>query len=215
MMAIIISCTSVARDAFESHVRKVARMGRPFPTFPDGAALRTMVGSHAMEFAPGSQSVSSWRPGRSLGHWSRRVRGRPWSSCPLWRCWGARSLSVPTLAGFVQRGHGPKACSRRRRVNCSSIGGGLDFLCRDVLSCGGGMCDFPLETAGDSHCLCHGRWRIRDRLMALYCYYLGFRRQVEDNRDTRCRVPCSDVPSSWEFLASQRVRRLRLFCSKV
>jgi hypothetical protein len=45
MMAIIISCTSVARDAFEiGHVRKMALMGRPFPTFPDGAALRTMVG---------------------------------------------------------------------------------------------------------------------------------------------------------------------------
>jgi hypothetical protein len=44
MMAIIISCTAVARDAFEiGHVRKIAMMGRPFPTFPDGAALRAMV----------------------------------------------------------------------------------------------------------------------------------------------------------------------------
>jgi hypothetical protein len=53
MMAIIIACTSVARDAFEiGHVRKVTLMGRPCPTFPDGVALRTMVGNHAMQFGP-------------------------------------------------------------------------------------------------------------------------------------------------------------------
>ncbi len=44
MMAIIISCTAVARDAFEiGHVQKIAMMGRPFPTFPNGAALRAMM----------------------------------------------------------------------------------------------------------------------------------------------------------------------------
>lgn len=53
MMAIIISCTSVARDAFEiGHVRKVALMGKPMPTFPDGAALRRMLGSHAAQVGP-------------------------------------------------------------------------------------------------------------------------------------------------------------------
>ena len=44
MMAIIISCTAVARDAFEiGHVRWLQQRGRPFATFPDGAALRAMV----------------------------------------------------------------------------------------------------------------------------------------------------------------------------
>src|SRR5262245_19310573 len=53
MMAIIISCTSVARDAFEiGHVRKVALMGRPFPTFPDGRSLRRMVSEVASGFVP-------------------------------------------------------------------------------------------------------------------------------------------------------------------
>jgi hypothetical protein len=53
MMAIIISCTSVARDAFEiGHVRKIALMGKPMPTFPDGAALRQMLGSHAVQIGP-------------------------------------------------------------------------------------------------------------------------------------------------------------------
>src|SRR5262245_24123101 len=45
MMAIIISCTAVARDAFKiGHVRKVALMGRQCPTFPYGwAFLRLML----------------------------------------------------------------------------------------------------------------------------------------------------------------------------
>lgn len=44
MMAIIISCTSVARDAFEiGHVRKMSVLGRPFLTFPDGKELRLLV----------------------------------------------------------------------------------------------------------------------------------------------------------------------------
>jgi hypothetical protein len=48
MMAIIISCTAVARDAFEiGHVRKTGLMGRPFPTFPNGIALRSLLGTHA------------------------------------------------------------------------------------------------------------------------------------------------------------------------
>src|SRR5262245_18321709 len=47
MMAIIISCTAAARDAFEiGHVRRAALMGRPFPTFPNGIALRNLLATH-------------------------------------------------------------------------------------------------------------------------------------------------------------------------
>jgi hypothetical protein len=50
MMAIIISCTSVARDAFEiGHVRHVALMGRPVPTFPNGVPLRAMLRDHLVQ----------------------------------------------------------------------------------------------------------------------------------------------------------------------
>lgn len=53
MMAIIISCTAVARDAFEiGHIRNVAMKGRPFPTFPDGTALRAMMGNQLAQFGP-------------------------------------------------------------------------------------------------------------------------------------------------------------------
>ncbi|MGH7233464.1 MAG: hypothetical protein ACREJU_19190 [Nitrospiraceae bacterium] len=44
MMAIIIACTSVARDAFEiGHIRKLQQGGRPVLTFPDGAPLRALI----------------------------------------------------------------------------------------------------------------------------------------------------------------------------
>lgn len=44
MMAIIIACTSVARDAFEiGHVRRLQVQGQPVLTFPDGVSLRALV----------------------------------------------------------------------------------------------------------------------------------------------------------------------------
>ncbi|MGQ0665827.1 MAG: hypothetical protein ACT4O4_02225 [Nitrospiraceae bacterium] len=53
MMAIIISCTAVARDAFEiGHVRKLSLQGRPFLTFPDGGPLRALVQSRAGQLGP-------------------------------------------------------------------------------------------------------------------------------------------------------------------
>lgn len=53
MMAIIISCTSVARDAFEiGHVRKLSVQGRPFLTFPDGEQFRVLVQRRAGQLGP-------------------------------------------------------------------------------------------------------------------------------------------------------------------
>ena len=45
MMALIIASTSVARDAFEiGHVRRLQHGGQPVLTFPDGTALRGALG---------------------------------------------------------------------------------------------------------------------------------------------------------------------------
>jgi len=70
MMAIIISCTAVARDAFEiGHVRKVALMGRPVPTFPDGAPLRSLLSSRATKWAPWTAAgLIVGAAGASLGY---------------------------------------------------------------------------------------------------------------------------------------------------
>lgn len=43
LMALMIGCTSVARDAFEiGHIRKLQFAGEPVLTFPDGSAFRTL-----------------------------------------------------------------------------------------------------------------------------------------------------------------------------
>lgn len=53
MMAIIISCTAVARDAFEiGHVRKLSVLGRPFLTFPDGEQFRLLMQRRAWQLGP-------------------------------------------------------------------------------------------------------------------------------------------------------------------
>ncbi|NJL16057.1 MAG: hypothetical protein HC938_01495 [Nitrospira sp.] len=53
MMAIIISCTAVARDAFEiGHVRKLSVLGRPFLTFPDGEQFRLLIQRRAWQLGP-------------------------------------------------------------------------------------------------------------------------------------------------------------------
>ncbi len=52
MMALIIACTSVARDAFEiGHVRRLQRKGDPVLTFPDGAALRALFREEPAQLA--------------------------------------------------------------------------------------------------------------------------------------------------------------------
>jgi len=54
MMAIIIACTSVARDAFEiGHVRRLQCEGKPFVTFPDGSALWGLMGRR-------SRAIGAW-----------------------------------------------------------------------------------------------------------------------------------------------------------
>ena len=54
MMAIIIACTSVARDAFEiGHVRRLECEGKPFVTFPDGTALWGLIGRQTL-------SIGAW-----------------------------------------------------------------------------------------------------------------------------------------------------------
>jgi hypothetical protein len=53
MMAIIISCTAVARDAFEiGYVRKLSVLGRPFLTFPGGEQFRELVQRRVWQLGP-------------------------------------------------------------------------------------------------------------------------------------------------------------------
>jgi hypothetical protein len=185
MMAIIISCTSVARDAFEiGHVRKMALMGRPFPTFPDGAALRTMVGDLAVGLAPWvAVGLVVGALGASLGHLVEENQGAAL----------IQLSAVAVLGGAVALcayfgGLRPQASWSRGLVQTKAgellkywWWPGLSFAATYYLVAAGCVI-FLLGQPGipTSYAMASGGFVTG--MMALYCYYLGFRRQVEERQ---------------------------------
>ena len=185
MMAIIISCTSVARDAFEiGHVRKMALMGRPFPTFPDGAALRTMVGDLWVGLAPWvAAGLVVGALGASLGHLVEANQGAAL----------IQLSAVAVLGGGVALcayfgGLRPQASWSQGLVQ-TKVGEllkywwwpGLSFAATYYLVAAGCVI-FLLGQPGipTSYAMASGGFVTG--MMALYCYYLGFRRQVEERQ---------------------------------
>ncbi len=185
MMAIIISCTSVARDAFEiGHVRKMALLGRPFPTFPDGAALRTMVGDLTVGLAPWvAVGLVVGALGGSLGHLVEANQGAVL----------IQLSAVAVLGGGVALcayfgGLRPQASWSQGLVQ-TKVGEllkywwwpGLSFAATYYLVAAGGVI-FLLGQPGipTSYAMASGGFVTG--MMALYCYYLGFRRQVEERQ---------------------------------
>ncbi len=185
MMAIIISCTSVARDAFEiGHVRKAALMGRPFPTFPDGVALRTMVANHAMELSPWvAAGLVVGALGASLGYLVEANQG----------------AALVQLSAVAVLGGGVALCAYfgGLRPQASWIQGlfqtkasellkywwwpGLTFAATYYLVAVGCVL-FLLRQPGIPTAYAMAGGGFVTGLMTLYCYYLGFRRQVEDQQ---------------------------------
>ena len=185
MMAIIIACTSVARDAFEiGHVRKVALMGRPFPTFPDGVALRTMLGSHAMEFGPWvAIGLVVGALGASLGHLVE----------------ASQIAALVQLSSVAVLGGGVALCayfgglrsqtSWRQGMLQAKAGElvkywwwpGLSFAATYYLVAAGCVI-FLLKQPGIPTAYAMVVGGFVTGMMALYCYYLGFRRQVEEQQ---------------------------------
>jgi hypothetical protein len=185
MMAIIIACTSVARDAFEiGHVRKAALMGRPFPTFPDGAALRTMVGSHAMELGPWvAVGLVVGALGASLGHLIE----------------ASQVAALVQLAAVAMLGGGIALCayfaglrpqtSWTQELLQTKAGEllkywwwpGLSFAATYYLVAAGCVI-FLLKQPGIPTAYAMAVGGFVTGMMALYCYYLGFRRQVEEQQ---------------------------------
>jgi hypothetical protein len=183
MMAIIIACTSVARDAFEiGHIRRLQQSGEPFVTFPDGAALRALLSSYmtrviwpvliaasvtivlalvAAEFSPAAAShlgqlvlVSAISGTVSLAAYLLgKQPGRAW---------------LPTIAGF-----------RWTDLFRFWWWPGLAFAATYYLSLQG-LLLFMVGTKLEG--------RVSQGLIAgtvgagmtLYCYYLGNRRAIED-----------------------------------
>ena len=89
MIAILIACTSVARDAFEiGHVRRIQRQGEPILTFPDGAPLRALF----LERPWSSRSGRCWAPQAALS-------------------WGSEWLTLPRSVAPSSASSWSSACS--------------------------------------------------------------------------------------------------------
>lgn len=185
MMAIIISCTAVARDAFEiGHVRKVALMGRPFPTFPNGVPLRRMIALQAASLGPWiGAGLLLGALGASLGQFVE----------------GHRVAVIVQLAAVMIVGGAIALCSYFAGLRSDvswTIGflsakpvellkywwwPGLAFASTYYLAVAGGII-FVLHQPGIPTVLAITGGALVTGLMALYGYYLGYRRQVEDQQ---------------------------------
>lgn len=185
MMAIIISCTAVARDAFEiGHVRKVALMGRPFPTFPDGIALRGLLGSHARQLRPWIEAGAALGAvGASLGF---LVEGQQAAAI-------VQLSAVTVLGGAIALcayfgGLKPQASwtaglfeTRAGELLKYWWWPGLAFASTYYLVAAGAVL-FLLKQPGMPTAFAVPAGALVAGLMALYGYYLGYRRQVEDQQ---------------------------------
>jgi hypothetical protein len=185
MMAIIIACTSVARDAFEiGHVRKVALMGRPFPTFPDGVALRTMVGSHAMEFGPWvAVGLIVGALGASLGYLVEASQGAVLVQLSVVGVLGGGVALCAYFGGLRPQTSWTRGLLQTKAGELLKYWWwpGLSFAATYYLVAAGCVI-FLLKQPGIPTAYAMAVGGFVTGMMALYCYYLGFRRQVEEQQ---------------------------------
>ena len=185
MMAIIISCTSVARDAFEiGHVRKIALMGRPFPTFPDGAALRTMVGNLAMGLAPWVVTgLVVGALGASLGHLVESNQVAALIQFSAVAVLGGGVALCAYLGGLRPQASWTQGLLQTKTTELFKYWWwpGLSFAATYYLVAAGCVI-FLLRQPGIPTSYAMACGGVVTGMMALYCYYLGSRRQVEEQQ---------------------------------
>lgn len=183
MMAVIIACTAVARDAFEiGCVRRLEAAGRPFPTFPDGMSLRTMIATQGRQLAPWlaiglGTGAGSAALGAIVDQGTARVLVQ--LACATI---AAGSVTVGAYFAGQQRDGGWV----RAMVSASWMKlfqfwwwPGLAFAATYLLVLAGAVLYLAraesISVVGG--CAMSG---LVGGVMALYGYYLGHRRQVED-----------------------------------
>jgi hypothetical protein len=185
MMAIIISCTAIARDAFEiGHVRRLTLMGRPCPTFPNGSALRSLLANRGMIVGPWILSgLVVGAAAASLGAFLDNHQ-----TAVL-----VQVLAVTILAGGLALcayfgGLKPSGAWMEGLMETKAAEllkywwwPGLAFASTYYLVLAGAII-FLLKYPGipTAYAVCSGA--LVAGLMALYGYYLGHRRHVEDGQ---------------------------------
>ncbi len=182
MMAIIIASMSVARDAFEiGHVRSLEQRKEPVLTFPDGAPLRALLvrqpGQAGLWFALGAIGCALGAfTVATLGETGRSELGQLLAVT----IFGGSLALVAYLAGQQPT----QWWSKFRETSWPELSRfwwwpGLTFAATYYFALLGAVV-FVLKVelpGGLVQALMAG---TVGGLLALYCYYLGFRRSVED-----------------------------------
>jgi hypothetical protein len=185
MMAIIIPSTAVARDAFEiGYLRWLQSSGRPLLTFPDGAGLRTLL----QQVTP---VLLSWIIGGALAcaslsvMMSILVRGEL-AMLTQGAIVTVTAGTVGLLAFFAGQSSGDAWFSRVTATRWGELmkfwwWPGLAFAATYYLVLLG-ACLYVFKRPMDSVGLFAGVAGMVGGLMALYCYYLGHRREIENRQ---------------------------------
>ena len=185
MMAIIISCTAVARDAFEiGYVRKMVFLGRPFPTFPNGVPLRQMIVRRSGKFWPWiAAGLVIGAVGALLGNLVENHHG----------------AAVVQLTAVTMLGGALALCAYMGglRPDASWMAGLFDTKASELLKYWwwpglafastyylvmAGVVLFLLEQPGIPTPYAIGGGALVAGMMGLYGYYLGCRRLVEEQQ---------------------------------
>jgi len=185
MMAMIIPSTAVARDAFEiGYVRWLQASGRPLITFPDGAALRTLL----QRF---DQALVLWVTAGALGAVTLSALTATAMSGDLavFAQGGIVTLAAGTvglLAYFAGQGDRTTFASRLAATSWGELmkfwwWPGLAFAATYYLVLVGG-CLYVLKQPMNSMALFAGVAGLVGGIMPLYCYYLGHRREIESRQ---------------------------------
>lgn len=183
MMAIIIACTSVARDAFEiGHIQRLKQQGSQLVTFPDGAAFRALFreqpGRLAQLGIPASLACAMLSFGLAhLGEASRTELGQL----------VVVSLFAGTVAVWAYLAGEQRSGGWNETLGSVSWAElfqfwwwpGLAFAATYYLTLAGAATFlFRLDVrSGVVQSLIAGAVA---GVMALYCYYLGYRRHLEN-----------------------------------
>ena len=185
MMAMIIPSTAVARDAFEiGYVRWLEANGRPFMTFPDGAGLRALLARVTPALAGWVAAGAVSCVGFSM------LLGALFSGDMAVLAQGAvvtlAAGTIGLLAFFAGQGNGAPWMAGLSSTRWGELvkfwwWPGLAFASTYYLVLVG-ACLYVLKQPMSSSGLFAGVAGLVGGVMALYCYYLGHRRDIENRQ---------------------------------
>ncbi|MDR4495266.1 MAG: hypothetical protein R3B74_12800 [Nitrospirales bacterium] len=219
MMAIIIACTSVTRDAFEiGYVQRMTRDGVPVPTFPDGKAFRQWMAQDLSKVAIWGVAAFLLSVIGSWGIWN--MAPSEWQ--PI-----IQSMGVPFLVatvGLVAFLDGQGQLFKTSEGSGRSISwlSGLWFWVWPSFTFAAtyflvvwGVLAFVFGVSGVSTLNFMGMAAVTGILMTTYTLYLGWRKSYEEKTLAipesvqRCPFVMGILQNSKNFMASKSLVDLK------